>query len=219
MFNSRDNLFETNSSSCHTLVIKNESKNPNPYDYNELLDEDIYPKSLVVELQNYDNRVGRILTTPREKLEYLLTLDIYNSMTLSGIQVNDSIEVKKFYYILNLWLSSNLDFNDIFTYKDTTEDIDVIIYNDMCYDLIDNINYLKKITNKTIRLIGDDFPFIDHESNIPSVDLLRSSDIPSIEDYLFDDRVQVYVAFDGDPILDDIYSKENKDKFLRSYKN
>lgn len=201
MFNIRRNVFETNSSSMHSLVIV---KKPKPYTKNELNLFTYYNKDEFnlfgwSEDGNYERAPYRVLRTPLDKLRY------YSAYILGTCEEFDKInDIKNF---INQQTGINQENINLGYVDDETKDYGYVSPNDTGEDVFEfvkrkNIDWKDLILNPKYVIIvdGDEYQLFKalFESNI--LDANDFEDISSGPDFWNDSEKCIYLSwFENNP--------------------
>ena len=215
----RTGMFETNSSSAHSLLIMKKRQTMTQKEIRDefYLDED-WHKDNVLRLDSYDNEYGRgfnVLTSFRDKLSYALASMCGNCYKLkSYIEAGDTFEkvfeplLKKLVGVDEVKMPMNdRDFN---VYSDTVTDdeyqdyetYEEVPYDDLIYNE-DREDGIYKETCKSGRkqeviwLNVPDFGSVDHASSGLLQRFMKKYGI-NLEDFLT--RKDIVVIIDGDEL-------------------
>lgn len=208
--NIRESVFETNSSSTHTVVLRNDIA----CHYNDRLyfPVDFNDNKIVIRMRSY-NWEHDWLSFPTEKIGYLFS---YAANNCSNKLWNDKQYYAKYIEPIEDWDQKEQVVLDEINRRlnDVPNDSDSQCWKDL-YELVDLVKQFNVNKAPDVRLESDSYGYnVDHQSNYGTIEkFLRFNNVDSLRDFIFNDQYWLRISNDNeeDYELDDVLGRPHDD--------
>ena len=193
--NIRESVFETNSSSTHTVVLRSDLA----YQYDDHLyfPVDLNDNKIVIRIRSY-NWEHDWLSSPSEKIGYLFS---YAATNCSNALWSDQQYCAKYIEPIEDWDQKEQVVLDEINRRlnDVPNDSDSQCWKDL-YELVDLVKQFNVNKAPDVRLESDSYGYnVDHQSNYGTIEkFLKFNNVDSLRDFIFNDQYWLRISNDNE---------------------